>query len=90
MHQRFFKLRKKLDRLDHDIILLFAKRMKIVRQIGRLKKDGRLPIYDRGREQQIIKNLGRLGSRFNLSKKFIKELFLKVFRESRRVQKLKR
>ena len=52
------ELRMKIDDVDKGIALLFEKRMKLAKEIGELKKESGLPVYDQKREQAVIeKNL---------------------------------
>ena len=52
------ELRKQIDEIDKNMASLFEKRMKIVEEIGRFKKENGLEILDEAREKQVIdKNL---------------------------------
>jgi monofunctional chorismate mutase len=48
-------LRKQIDKLDDQIVSLLSKRMKVVKNVGRLKKENNLPVLDNSRWKKIIK-----------------------------------
>lgn len=47
-------IRGQLDRIDDEMIRLFAERMRLVSDVAAYKKENGLPILDTGRERQII------------------------------------
>ncbi len=49
--------RKDIDKIDEELIALLNERAKIAREIGYLKKDQELEVYQPEREQQIIENI---------------------------------
>ena len=51
--------RKEIDRIDDEILSLFAERMKLGGVIGKLKEAGGLPIENPEREREILLNITR-------------------------------
>ena len=51
------KLRDEINSLDQKMKELFLIRMDIVKDIYSYKKEHELPIYDKAREEEMIKNL---------------------------------
>lgn len=51
------KLRDEINSLDQKMKELFLRRMDIVKDIYSYKKEHELPIYDKTREEEMIKNL---------------------------------
>lgn len=49
--------RKKIDELDRRMVELLNQRASAAREIGRLKRDGELPIYEPQREKLIAENV---------------------------------
>ena len=76
-------LRKELDEIDRRLGGLLIKRFQICRKIGEHKKENGLAIEDLDREKQIIDNKIK---EFNLPKEFVKELFLLIFKYSKKMQ----
>lgn len=77
-------LRKKIDKIDRDIVHLLGKRMNIAGKLKEIKIKNKLAIRNVKRENEIMDNLFKVS---NLNKKFIKEIFNKIFEESRRIQR---
>lgn len=49
-------LRKQIDDIDQKIVSLLAKRMEIVKRVGKYKRENNLPIFDNARWQEVIKS----------------------------------
>lgn len=84
--KKISELRKKIDHLDNEILLLLCKRKNIVLMIGQIKKDAKYPVYDMLREQLIFKNLSSKGKQYDLDKSFLVELFYTIVKYSRFLQ----
>ena len=48
--------RKQIDKIDNQIVDLLAKRMKVVKKVGQLKKKSNIPVLDKSRWQKVIKS----------------------------------
>lgn len=80
-------LRKQIDALDHQILLLLARRIKIAQKTGEFKKKQNLPFLDAERWKKVLKtNLLRSGT-FNLPAGFVKKLFTLIHEYSLEAQK---
>lgn len=77
MKAQLDNLRNQIDKIDKSIIFLLAKRMKIVKNIGLLKKKQSIPIFDSVRWQKVIKS----------KKGFIKKIYSIVHDEALRIEK---
>ncbi|CEN32278.1 T-protein [Candidatus Westeberhardia cardiocondylae] len=55
MQKNINKLRKKIDEIDQNLLLLIIQRLSISSKIGEIKKKLGIPIYDQKREKQLIK-----------------------------------
>jgi len=51
-------LRRKIDEIDENIIVLLDKRLRLCREIGKIKKTYRTPITDHSRELEVLKRAG--------------------------------
>jgi len=80
----FITHRKKIDKIDNDIIRLLKKRLDSAREIGNYKKKQGIKIIDKKREKEILKDRIK---KSDLSKNFTKKLFSIIIKESREVQK---
>ena len=52
--------RKKIDELDQRLVQLLSERAKAAIEIGRLKRNTNLPIYEPDRERIVFENVQRL------------------------------
>ena len=48
------RLRGEIDRVDDELLRLFAERMRLAEQIGAYKAERALPVRDEGREAEIL------------------------------------
>ena len=79
-------LRAEIDACDAEIVALLSRRARAVAQIGRIKHDTGLPIYDPRRESEIFANLGR----FNpgpLEDGALRRIYERLLDESRRLER---
>ena len=78
-------LRKKIDDIDDELIALFLKRLDISKEIGELKKENNMKIYDPEREEEIIgmslKNID------DNQKKYVEKFLRTLMDISKQVQK---
>lgn len=70
-------LRKQIDEIDESIINLLAKRMKIVKKVGQLKKKQNIPVLDSARWQEIIRS----------KKGFVKKIWEIIHDEALKIEK---
>lgn len=80
------QLRKKINKIDSDILKAFQKRRDISVLVGKYKIKNKLPIYQPERERVVIKNLSKLATDMKLDPKFISKIFKTVFKYSRSIQ----
>ena len=78
------ELRKKIDSIDYDLLLLLNSRMKIVLELMKYKDD----IKDSKREGEVFKNFSKIPSPI-FNKKFSDKIFKEILKESKRIQKQK-
>ena len=76
-------LRKEIDELDNEMLRLLNRRMKVVREIGRIKRSSKSAIYRPEREKAII---DRLTDQKLLDKPAIEAIFLEIFAVSRDIE----
>lgn len=79
-------LREQIDSVDSQMIELLAKRMQIVREIGKYKSENNITILQLRRWEQIIKRVTDLGKKLGLSEAFVKKLLENIHNESIQLQ----
>jgi len=67
--------RKQIDKIDEELINVLAKRINIVREIGKYKKENGIPPLDEKRWQEVLKSKLSKTCLLNISEKFIKKLY---------------
>jgi monofunctional chorismate mutase len=85
MKPEIITLRKQLDTLDQELLALLIKRLNIVTDIAKIKKELCLPIFDPNREKEIIFSLIEKTTEEKY-KHFIEPFFKEIFRISKEWQ----
>ncbi|OGH42628.1 MAG: hypothetical protein A3B53_02860 [Candidatus Levybacteria bacterium RIFCSPLOWO2_01_FULL_42_15] len=80
------KLRKKIDKIDSQLLPLFKERLTVVQKIGAYKKTHKLSIKDPKRELILIEQLTMQGKALGLSPLFIKKIWKTLFQEAYKIQ----
>lgn len=75
-------MRSEIEIVDHKILEIMAKRMKIVDNIGKLKKKNNVAILQTKRWKEIISRMIQEGKENNLSEDFILNMFKAIHQES--------
>ncbi len=75
-------LRSEIDKIDHQLIDILARRMTIVEEIGKYKKANKITILQIKRWNQIFRERIKSGQELGLSKEFIMKLLEAVHEES--------
>lgn len=80
------ELRKQIDHVDAHIVSLLAKRMSLVKQIGKLKRAEGQALEDKAREEALRSELKKLAAKGGLSAEFVNHLYTHILIESKRIQ----
>ncbi len=80
------EIRKRLDTIDAQLVMLFTARMGLCKQLAVAKKELGLPIEDLKREAEILDTLGKLVGDDKELKRYIGELYGKIFELSKDYQ----
>ena len=81
------KLRKEIDELDQEILQIIAKRVEVVKKIGKLKTSNNIPFVDEKRRLELMELITRKAEEFGLSKEFIKKLYSTIHDHAVEIQK---
>ena len=76
--------RKKIDEIDEEIIRLLNERMKLSKEIGKIKQKNNISIEDKEREKELIKKLFQ--KKEDLSEDFIEETYSIILKYSKKQQ----
>jgi chorismate mutase len=78
--------RSRIDVVDRRIVALLSERTRIVEQIGRIKQEMAMPIYEPKREDEVFAN-ATSSNPGPLSAEAVKRIFERIIDEMRVVQK---
>jgi chorismate mutase len=77
--------RRKIDDVDRRLVELLNERASAARQIGLLKRDSQLPIYEPDRERQVFANIKK-HNRGPLPERDLMQLYERIIDVMRKVQ----
>jgi chorismate mutase len=80
-------LRRRIDLLDESLVKLLNARAACALEIGRLKRQAGMPIYQPAREAEVLNNVGKanLGP---LDQPAMKRLFERIIDEARHLERI--
>ena len=80
--------RVQVDDVDRRIVELLNERTRVVEEIGHVKRQARLPIYEPRREDQVMENI--TGNNHGpLTAQAVRRIFERIIDEMRTVQRLR-
>jgi len=80
-------LRKRIDLLDESLVRLLNARAACALEIGRLKRDMQIPIYQPQREAEVLRNVQAVNTG-PLDQDAIKRLFERIIDEARHLERI--
>jgi chorismate mutase len=80
-------LRKRIDLLDESLVRLLNARAACALEIGRIKRDLGLPIYQPDREAEVLRNVQAVNTG-PLDQSAIKRLFERIIDEARHLERI--
>ena len=82
------EIRKRIDEIDRQLLKIFNERADLALQIGEIKKELGLPVYDPAREKRIFEAM-QAANPGPLDDDAIVRMFERVIDESRRLERLR-
>lgn len=76
-------LRENIDQINHELVRLLIQRKNISYEIGKIKKDMKIPIYDPSREKTIF---DKLNKKYPNDYQYLIPIFEIIIQESRKSQ----
>ena len=84
--QRLAECRTQIDTVDLKLLALLNERTRIVEEIGRIKQNLSLPIYEPKREDQVFHNVTS-NNNGPLTAEALKRIFERIIDEMRNIQR---
>jgi chorismate mutase-like protein len=78
--------RDRIDAVDRELLKLLNERTRVVEDIGRIKREAHMPIYEPKREDQVFRNVME-NNGGPLSGDSVKRIFERIIDEMRKVQR---
>lgn len=85
---RLDEFRIRIDDVDRRIVELLNDRTRVVEEIGRVKREAQLPIYEPKREEQVYDNIVQ-SNHGPLDGGALRRIFERVIDEMRQIQRLR-
>ena len=81
------KCRVPVDDVDRRIVALLNERTSVVQDIGRVKRQTQMPIYEPKREDQVFANISA-SNRGPLTEEAVRRIFERIIDEMRMIQRV--
>ena len=81
------ELRVLVDDVDRRIVTLLNERTRVVENIGRVKRQTQMPIYEPKREDQVFANISG-SNRGPLTEEAVRRIFERIIDEMRMIQRV--
>ena len=82
------EFRVRIDDVDRRIVELLNDRTGVVEEIGRVKREAQLPIYEPKREEQVYANITQ-SNRGPLDAGAVRRIFERIIDEMRQIQRVR-
>jgi chorismate mutase len=87
--QKLTEYRVFIDELDRRIVALLNERTRVVEDIGRVKRDAEMPVYEPEREQRVFDNVRSDSNDDPLAQQAVRRIFERIIEEMRMIQRLR-
>jgi chorismate mutase len=84
--QELLRIRALIESLDRELVGLVAERVRLAREVGRLKRLGGVPTLDPAREAAVIRRSAALAREAGLEEEDVRQIFWHLVGLSRRAQ----
>jgi len=85
-HQALSACRDRIDEVDRRLLELLNDRTRTVEEIGRIKREAQLPVYEPRREDQVFKNIAEHNAG-PLTNEAARRVFERIIDEMRKIQR---
>ena len=79
---RLEELRMQIDLCDDHLVALLAQRMQVVKEIGLIKREGGMAIFQQKRWDELIARIKQQGDSLSVSSTFLELLFAQIHQEA--------
>jgi len=86
--EKLEQLRVQIDAIDKQLVELLNERTLVVEDIGRVKREAQLPIYEPKREEQVFTNIASC-NHGPITPNGLRSIFERIIDEMRTIQRLR-
>jgi chorismate mutase len=86
MNKALDDLRKEIDAVDNELLAALAKRMNIVREIGKLKKEKNMKLLDEERWQKVVQQIVEKAKLMNIPKDHVKKIYEEIHKAALKIE----
>ena len=72
------KYRERIDEIDAEVRRLLGERFEIVREVGHIKAETGLKLFQKTRRDEVLNNIARLAQEYNLSEERFRHIFIQL------------
>jgi len=87
MSKTIDELREEINEVDEQLVKILAKRMDIVKEIGKLKKENNLSALDEKRWQEVLERALENAEKHTVSEDLIKKIYEKIHATALEIEK---
>jgi chorismate mutase-like protein len=80
------KKREEIDKIDKELLKVLSKRMEIIKDISKIKKQQKIPVLQKKRIETMLKDRRKLAEKYKLNPDFIEKLYKGLIEESMRIE----
>jgi len=84
--EKISSLRKRIDRIDDQILRLLKERVDVCENIGMIKQEQGIPVRDRQRESEQYTRIARIASKLGLNSQEVRAVYQEIIAMSIRAQ----
>jgi chorismate mutase len=82
------EFRVSIDEIDRSIVALLNERTRVVEEIGRVKREAALPVYEPKREEMVYANITQ-ANHGPITQDAVRRIFERIIDEMRAIQRLR-
>src|SRR5579864_9495172 len=86
--QALAECRERIDALDQRILALLNDRTRVVEEIGRIKREFKMPVYEPQREDEVLRNVTEHNSG-PMAPEAARRIFERIIDEMRMLQRMR-
>lgn len=81
------EIRKELDKLDAELVSTLSKRMALIPEVAKYKKQNNIARYQPEREKQVIETKRKLAKELKVNPDLVEKIFKEIINDAHRIEK---